>query len=84
MVLYVLVNVGFHYSSAITIKLIKVVAPLIIVSIGAFYVPYADKHFLRLFGSPNDVGLYVLAARVSSILVTVFEAFNMSWGGRQI
>ncbi|MDT8283263.1 MAG: oligosaccharide flippase family protein, partial [Gammaproteobacteria bacterium] len=51
LMLYVLVNVGFHYSGAITIKLIKFIAPLIIASIGAFYVSYADKYFLRLFGS---------------------------------
>ena len=77
---YILVNVGFNYSGTITIKLIKFVAPLVLASIGAFYVSYADKYFLRLYGSLNEVGLYALAARVSSILATVFEAFNMSWG----
>jgi O-antigen/teichoic acid export membrane protein len=77
--IYVLSNVGFHYSKTILVRLIKFVAPLIVSSIGAFYVAYADKYFLRVFGSLADVGLYALAARVSSVLATAFEAFNMSW-----
>lgn len=77
--LYVLMNVGMHYSSEVAITLVKFVAPLILASMGAFYVAYADKYFLRVFGSLNEVGLYSLAARLSSILATVFEAFNMSW-----
>lgn len=77
---YVLKNVSFRYSGDIAIKLIRFVSPLIVASIGAFYVAYADKYFIRLYGSLADVGLYALAARVSSILATVFEAFNMSWG----
>lgn len=78
--LYMLLKVGIHFSATISSRLIKFVAPLILASIGAFYVSYADKYFLRLFGSLNEVGLYALAARVSSILATVYEAFNMSWG----
>lgn len=78
--IYVLSQVGVHYSTAVAMTLIKFVAPLTLASIGAFYVAYADKYFLRLFGNLTDVGLYALAARVSSVLATVFEAFNMSWG----
>lgn len=77
--LYVFAKTGFHYSASIAMKLVNFVAPLILASIGAFYVAYADKYFLRLFGSLSDVGLYSLAARVSSILATVYEAFHMSW-----
>ncbi len=78
--IYVLSQVGMHYSTTIAVTLVKFVAPLTLASIGAFYVAYADKYFLRLFGNLTDVGLYALAARVSSVLATVFEAFNMSWG----
>lgn len=77
---FILWEVGVNYSRVITIKLVKYVAPLILASIGAFYVAFADKYFIRLFGSLADVGLYALAARVSSIIATVYEAFNMSWG----
>lgn len=80
LIIYVLRNVGVKYSCSIAVTLIKFVSPLIIASIGAFYVAYADKYFIRVFGSLNEVGLYALAARLSSILATVFEAFNMSWG----
>lgn len=77
---YVLSQTGIHYSVSIAIKLIKFVSPLMLASLGAFYVAYADKYFLRVFGNLTDVGLYALAARVSSVLATIFEAFNMSWG----
>ena len=60
-------------------RLVGYVSPLILASVGAFYVSYADKYFLRLFGSLTDVGLYALAARISSILGTIYQSFNMSW-----
>lgn len=77
---YMLWHVGLKYSRELAWRLVNYVAPLMLASIGAFYVAYADKYFIRLFGTLSDVGLYALAARVSSILATVFEAFNMSWG----
>lgn len=60
-------------------ELIKYVSPLILASLGAFYVAYADKYFLRLFGNLTEVGLYALAARVGSVLGVLNNAFNMSW-----
>ena len=77
--LYMLSKAGVHYSVPLAKRLIKYISPLILASLGAFYVSYADKYFLRLFGSLTDVGIYVLAARISSILSTVFQSFNMSW-----
>jgi O-antigen/teichoic acid export membrane protein len=76
---YVLSNVGVHFSKTVAIRLYKFAAPLILASLGAFYVAYADKYFIRVFGSLADVGLYALAARVSSVVATAYEAFNMSW-----
>lgn len=77
--LYLLKWAGFRYSLALARRLFRFIAPLILASIAAFYVAYADKYFLRLFGSLATVGLYALAARIGSILVTLFNAFNMSW-----
>ncbi len=76
---YVFRNVGVQYSYSIFQRLVRFVAPLILASIGGFYVAYADKYFLRLFGSLTDVGLYVLAARLSSIPGTLYDSFNTSW-----
>ena len=78
--LYVIKNAGIHYSFDIANKLVRFVAPLMIASLASFYVAYADKYFLRLFGGLTEVGLYALAARLSAVLMTAFEAFNMSWG----
>ena len=70
---------GIRYSIAVARRLYGFIAPLILASIAAFYVAYADKYFLRLFGSLATVGLYALAARIASILETLFNSFNMSW-----
>ncbi len=77
--LYVVAGVGLHYSRAVARKLVAFVAPLILASLGSFFVAYADKYFIRLYGTLADVGLYVLAARISSILATFYQSFNMSW-----
>jgi O-antigen/teichoic acid export membrane protein len=77
--LYLFGSTGLKYSFAVARRLYGFVAPLIVASIAAFYVAYADKYFLRLFGSLATVGLYSLAARLCSILETLFNAFNMSW-----
>lgn len=77
--LYIFSSVGIHYSRAIGRRLVKFVAPLILASIGAFYVAYADRYFLRVFGSLAEVGLYALAARLSSIVLTLYATFDLSW-----
>jgi O-antigen/teichoic acid export membrane protein len=77
--LYMFRWAGFRYSYTIARRLFRFIAPLILASIAAFYVAYADKYFLRLFGSLATVGLYSLAARFSSILETLFNTFNLSW-----
>ena len=77
--IYLLINCGISYSQNIAKKIITYIAPLIVASLGAFYVAYADKYFLRVFGGLTEVGLYALAARIGSVLMTANQAFNMSW-----
>ncbi len=76
---YVFWLVGFHYSKSMAWKLVQYVAPLILASLGTFFVAYADKYFIRIYSNLAEVGLYALAARVSSILGTINLSFNMSW-----
>ena len=76
---YLIGGVGIHYSRAIGRRLISFVAPLILASVGAFFVAYTDKYFLRVYGSLATVGLYALAARLSSILFTLYATYDMSW-----
>lgn len=77
--IYVFWLVGFQYSKEMAVKLIHFVSPLILASLGLFFVAYADKYFIRIYGNLAEVGLYALAARVSSVLGTISESFNMSW-----
>ena len=79
LMLYVFSGVGLHYSRVVAKKLLAFVSPLVLASLGSFFVAYADKYFIRLYGSLAEVGLYALAMRISSILFTIFESFNMSW-----
>ncbi len=79
LMVYVFIGVGFKFSRVIFDKLIAYVSPLILASLGTFFVAYADKYFIRLFGTLTEVGLYALAIRISSIVFTVYQSFNMSW-----
>lgn len=77
--IYVLLYSGINFSKQIAVRIFNYISPLILASLGAFYVAYADKYFIRIFSSLTDVGLYALAARIGSVLTTVTQAFNMSW-----
>jgi len=70
---YILSRVGINYSKTIFVKLVNFVAPLILASVGAFIVAYADKYFIRVFGVLAEVGIYSLAVRVTSVMLTAFE-----------
>jgi len=80
LVTYVLSRVGVCYSRIVVIKLYKFITPLMFAALGAIYVSYADKYFLRVYSGLTDVGLYTLAVRVCSVLAVAAEAFNLSWG----
>ena len=77
--LYMLVRSGLHFSRPLAWELIGFVWPLILAGLGASYVAFANRYFLRVFGSLHDVGLFALASRLASVLGMAFEAFNMSW-----
>jgi O-antigen/teichoic acid export membrane protein len=77
--IHVLWGTGFCYSKKMAMKLVHYVSPLILASLGTFFVAYADKYFIRLYSNLTEVGLYALAAKVSSILGTINLSFNMAW-----
>ncbi|MDH5387414.1 MAG: oligosaccharide flippase family protein [Gammaproteobacteria bacterium] len=81
--LYVFGQTGLRYSITIAGTLVRFIIPLIFASVAAFYVNFGDRYFLRIFGGLAEVGIYALAWRISSVLSTVFEAFNMSWSADQ-
>lgn len=66
---------GVVYSMLLSSSLIATV----LASVAVFYVNSGDRCFLRIFGGLAEVGLYALAWRISSILLTLFETFQMSW-----
>jgi O-antigen/teichoic acid export membrane protein len=76
---YTVAKVGIHFSWEVERKLILFTAPLLLASLGGFFVLYMDKYFLRIFTSLSDVGLYALATRLSSVVAMIFTAFNMTW-----
>lgn len=80
LVLFVFFKVGINFSAAIGKRLFNFVYPLFFAALGGFYVTYADKYFLRVFTDLDQVGLYALAATIASVLMMVFEAFNLTWG----
>ncbi len=76
---FIVFNAGLRFDIQLCRRLVKFVYPLIIASLAGFYVAYADKYLLRVFDGLAAVGLYVLAARISSAIGSVYGAFNQSW-----
>ncbi len=76
---YVFRQVGYRPTAKVLKTLYAFIAPLILASLGGFYVYYADKYLLRVYGGLAEVGLYVLALRLTSLMEFVTTAFSMSW-----
>ena len=71
---------GIRFSIPLLKKLIMFSYPLWIAAVGSLYVGAADKYFLRVLSSLEDVGIYALAAKFGIlIMVFVWSPFSKIW-----
>lgn len=78
---YTLYNCGFGIDFQVFKKIIKYVAPLIIVGISGTIISQADRFFLKEYVSLAAVGLYGLGMRFSSIVnFLVIQPFTKGYG----
>lgn len=72
------VGVGFRWESARTV--IGFSLPILIGSLGSYYIGFADRYFLKILGDLETVGLYSMAARFGLVFFAFgFTPFAMAW-----
>lgn len=54
--------------------------PLVPAAIAAWITASADRFILQLFRSPDEVGVYAIAASLTTGITLVTTAFQMAWG----
>ena len=80
MTIYTLRSTGLNYSSAIALKLFRFCWPLWVSGLAGLYIGSANRYFIRIFSSLDDVGLFELAAKFGSIIMLlVWTPFAQYW-----
>ena len=82
---FILTLYSFHFSgltfdASIAKRLLKFSWPLWLGGLAGLYIFSANRYYLRVFGSLEQIGLYELAAKFASILGIVFwQPFSQYW-----
>ena len=78
--LYVLHKTGASFDFGIARRMLIFNIPLWFSGFAALYIFSANRYFIRLFGSLDEVGLYELAARLAGVLpLLVWAPFVQFW-----
>lgn len=77
---YALYSAGVHISLKVTATLMRFSGPLMLASVGSFYLTFGDRYFLRLFGDLADVGIYALGYKFGFMLIVLmWDPFEKIW-----
>jgi len=77
---YTLRHVGWNYSNEIAGKMIRFCWPLWISGFAGLYIGSANRYYLRIFSSLDEIGLLELATRFSAIIsMLVWDPFATFW-----
>ena len=66
---YTLVSTGIRFSYRMSAKLVRFSVPLMLASVGSFYLTFGDRYYLRLYGDLADVGIYALGYKFGFMLI---------------
>ena len=81
---YTIATAGMHFSYRISTQIVQFSLPLMMASVGSFYLTFGDRYFLRLFGDLADVGIYALGYKFGFILtVLMWDPFEKIWATRR-
>lgn len=84
MSIYAISNVGIRFRWERARSVIGFSMPILIASIGSYYVGFADRYFLKMFGDLESVGLYTMAARFGlAYFAFGFTPFEMAWDAQR-
>lgn len=80
LVAYTLRHVGWGFDSALAKKMIIFCWPLWLAGFAGLYIGSANRYYLRIFSTLDEVGLFELAAKFGIILsVLIWEPFATYW-----
>ena len=77
---YVLVDAGFVFDAKMGRKMVAFNLPLWFSGLAALYIFSANRYYLRIFGSLDEIGYYELAVKFAGILtLLVWVSFSQFW-----
>lgn len=77
---FTLAKTGIIFDKAMAIKQLMFCWPLWVGALAGIYIGSANRIFIRFFSTLDDIGLYELAVKFSSILLLlVWEPFSQYW-----
>ena len=77
---YTFYHTQIRWDNLIAKKLFIFSWPLWIAGFAGLYIGSANRYYMRIFGSLDDIGLYELAAKFSSIIIfLIWKPINQYW-----
>jgi O-antigen/teichoic acid export membrane protein len=80
LLLYTVLKTGLHYDRALALRMLAFSWPMWLGGLAGLYTGSANRYYLRVFSSIDNVGLYALAERFSGImLMLIWQPFSQYW-----
>lgn len=77
---YTTAHTGLRFNSALARRLLAFTWPLWIAGLAGLYIGSANRYYIRIFSSLEEVGLYELAIKFSTIItLLIWRPFNQYW-----
>lgn len=77
---YAIAHVGFRFKWKRARVVFGFSWPILVGSLGSYYIGFADRYFLRMFSDLDVIGLYALAARFGAAYFAFgYAPFSMAW-----
>lgn len=77
-------SIGISVSRSYAMRLISFSMPIILASLGMYYITFGDRYFLKHFQGLEAVGIYALAYKFGFLLFSLIWApFSTYWGAKQ-
>lgn len=77
---YTLINTGIRFRKEIASKMISFCWPLWVAGFAGLYIGSANRYYIRIFSSLEEVGFYELAVKFSAIItLLIWKPFSQYW-----
>jgi O-antigen/teichoic acid export membrane protein len=77
---YTIHHVGLSFQRRVARQVLGFTLPILAASVGSYYLGFADRYFLKAYGTLQEVGLYALAARFAVAYFALgYTPFEQAW-----